>query len=356
MAKAFTIPKEPAFSTRVGPRAGYGSDAMTKKIFGPQTPRKFAGGGYLDSPNFQRSIGTDRKMGSQMESAARKAKSVMSPKQKIGIATQNINHGALDLPVAGLNKFAGHKKGGIMESKRMVQKEVAFMEKKGAPKSMIKHEKSEAKGYASGGSVGFKQAFREARNNGDDTFTWNGKKYTTELAKPAAKPKGLSESGKQAKDLYENYANAAKVTREQAKSSYDPDQLNAAADEFESKARQYGQGYANAAGFKRGGSIGGYAKGGNIRSEKEIQDDQDSMGARHVFAKGGGIRGNTGYQGRGIMENRSASGDSRAGENKKIQKRGLTEGRVVKMATGGSVKMARGGGCESRGKTRGKYI
>jgi hypothetical protein len=34
----------------------------------------------------------------------------------------------------------------MKESKAMVGKEIAFMKKKGAPKSMIKHEKAEAKG------------------------------------------------------------------------------------------------------------------------------------------------------------------------------------------------------------------
>jgi hypothetical protein len=277
MAKAFIVPKERAFSTRVGPRTGYGSDAMTQKVFGSKASKGFAGGGYLTNPDFQRKLGVGRSMGPQMESANRKAKSVMAPKKKVSIATQNVNHGALDLPVAGLNKYAGHKEGGIMKSTK----------------------------FASGGSTSFKSAFREARNAGDSTFMWSGKKYTTELAKPKAaepKKKELSDSGKQAKDLYENYANAAKVTREQAKTSYDPNQLNAAADDYESKARQFGQGYANAAntGFKRGGSIKGFAKGGGIES------------------------------------------------------RGKTKGTVIKMATGGIVKLARGGGIEARGKTRGK--
>jgi hypothetical protein len=41
------------------------------------------------------------------------------------------------------------------ESKNMVKKEVSFMKKKGAPKSMIKHEESEMKTakYAKGGMV-----------------------------------------------------------------------------------------------------------------------------------------------------------------------------------------------------------
>jgi len=54
-------------------------------------------------------------------------------------------------------------KGGEMkESKAMMGKELAFMKKKGAPKSMIKHEMAEAKGMkkmASGGlAAGHKSA------------------------------------------------------------------------------------------------------------------------------------------------------------------------------------------------------
>lgn len=60
------------------------------------------------------------------------------------------------------------ERGGEMkESKKMVGKELAFMKKKGAPKSMIKHEMAEAgmkhsgkaKGYAAGGlAAGHKAA------------------------------------------------------------------------------------------------------------------------------------------------------------------------------------------------------
>lgn len=43
-------------------------------------------------------------------------------------------------------------KGGEMkESKAMMQKEIGFMKKAGAPKSMIKHEMAEAKGMKKGG-------------------------------------------------------------------------------------------------------------------------------------------------------------------------------------------------------------
>ena len=63
------------------------------------------------------------------------------------------------IPRSVAEKFVGpkaHAEGGIMkESKKMVGKELAFMKKKGAPKSMIKHEMAEAKGkgYAKGGGI-----------------------------------------------------------------------------------------------------------------------------------------------------------------------------------------------------------
>lgn len=46
-------------------------------------------------------------------------------------------------------KFKG---GGMAESKAMVKKEIGFMKKKGAPKSMVKHEMAEA-GMKKGGGV-----------------------------------------------------------------------------------------------------------------------------------------------------------------------------------------------------------
>ena len=61
------------------------------------------------------------------------------------------------IPQSVGKKFETHKAEGgtVKESKAMVAKEMAFMKKKGAPKSMIKHEMAEAKGkgYARGGGI-----------------------------------------------------------------------------------------------------------------------------------------------------------------------------------------------------------
>jgi hypothetical protein len=55
---------------------------------------------------------------------------------------------------AAADKGRKFKGGGEMaESKAMVGKEMAFMKKKGAPKSMMKHEQAEMKGYAKGGGI-----------------------------------------------------------------------------------------------------------------------------------------------------------------------------------------------------------
>ena len=62
------------------------------------------------------------------------------------------------IPQSVGKKFEAHKaEGGTVkkESPEMMKKEVSFMKKKGAPKSMIKHEMAEAKGkgYARGGGI-----------------------------------------------------------------------------------------------------------------------------------------------------------------------------------------------------------
>jgi len=60
-------------------------------------------------------------------------------------------------PTTEHGKSALFKRGGEMkESKAMVKKEVGFMKKAGAPKSMIKHEMAEMKGMKSGGRAASK--------------------------------------------------------------------------------------------------------------------------------------------------------------------------------------------------------
>jgi hypothetical protein len=50
----------------------------------------------------------------------------------------------------------------MKESKAMMKKEVSFMKKKGAPKSMLKHEMAEMRGMKKGGMAKSGGSFRKA--------------------------------------------------------------------------------------------------------------------------------------------------------------------------------------------------
>ena len=65
-----------------------------------------------------------------------------------------VDRQVVNKPKTDHGKQALFKRGGEMkESKAMVGKEMAFMKKKGAPASMMKHEKAEMMGMKKGGGV-----------------------------------------------------------------------------------------------------------------------------------------------------------------------------------------------------------
>ena len=123
-------------------------------------------------------------------------------------------------------------------------------------------------------------------------------------------------------------------------------------------------------GMNMGGMTRKFGKGGmhKMPDGKMMKNSAMNMGGMAGMKKGGmpmkdgkpafmmGKKMNMGGMAKGTNMNPkgSTSGSSRAGENTKIQKRGLTEGRVIKMASGGSVSSAsrRADGIAQRGKTR----
>ena len=121
-------------------------------------------------------------------------------------------------------------------------------------------------------------------------------------------------------------------------------------------------------GMKKGGMTRKFGKGGmhKMPDGKMMKNSAMNMGGMAGMKKGGmpmkdgkpafmmgkkmNMGGMAGYAKGGNMNAKgSMSGSSKAGENTKIQKKGLTEGKVIKMASGGSVD-----GIAQRGKTRGK--
>ena len=104
----------------------------------------------------------------------------------------------------GANKL--FKEGGDMkESKGMMKKEVGFMKKAGAPKSMIKHEEAEMKGMkyggktkkmASGGITTAKMGAVRTAAPSRDGLAAKGKTKGTQVKMTGAKPLGMKKGGK----------------------------------------------------------------------------------------------------------------------------------------------------------------
>jgi hypothetical protein len=116
---------------------------------------------------------------------------VTNPKQAI----------AIGLSEAGISKKA--KGGAMKESMKKVKEEVAFMKKKGAPKSMIKHEMAEAgmkhggkvKKMAMGGVAASKMGSVKTAAPSRDGVATKGKTKGT-MVKMAGSAKGMKYGGK----------------------------------------------------------------------------------------------------------------------------------------------------------------
>lgn len=91
------------------------------------------------------------------------------------------------------------KGGGMAESKAMTKKEVGFMKKAGAPKSMIKHEESEMKKMANGGITSAKMGAVKSGGNkgkGEHAIQSKGISKGTMVKMSGSKPLGMKKGGK----------------------------------------------------------------------------------------------------------------------------------------------------------------
>jgi hypothetical protein len=105
------------------------------------------------SPSFAKKAGVPQSVGKDF-AAADKGKTFKhggGMKKYADGGMPMVNKGGKMVPSFAADGVGKMAKGG--EPKKMIGKEVAFMKKKGAPASMIKHEKAEMEGYARGGKV-----------------------------------------------------------------------------------------------------------------------------------------------------------------------------------------------------------
>ena len=105
---------------------------------------------------------------------------------------------AINKPKTNQGKQELFSRGGDMkESKEMMKKEVSFMKKKGAPKSMIKHEMKEAgmKKMANGGITTAKMGAVKTAAPSKDGVATKGKTKGTMVKMGASKPLGMKKGG-----------------------------------------------------------------------------------------------------------------------------------------------------------------
>ncbi len=180
----YDVGKDPFLNSRKGGtftdkemKDGLTKEEIMRKTTPKETPKKYAAGGNVKKfAAGGMSAAAPRNSIDQMKQAANLVKTVKNEAAKRGMVsarpmggygTAGLGRAAMGAlrgmgggtgttsplgnvgnAVAGVGKgMFGMKRGGkVGESKEMVEKEMAFMKKKGAPKSMMKHEKEEAKG------------------------------------------------------------------------------------------------------------------------------------------------------------------------------------------------------------------
>jgi hypothetical protein len=235
------------------------------------------------------------------------------------INKQDTKHGMLDLPVANLNRMAGMKGGGSVRK----FKEGGTMENLDTSQT-------------------FKDAFKEARKEGVGTFTWQGKKYNTELAAPKAKAAAPSGSIKATPS--EETLGGAQTGRTFNRRIQDvPTQSPASKPraDYEDTAVPYKtlSERSKVAPSRLQSAITSMREGSDTPTPTSGSSMKDEMGMK----KGGMPM----KDGKPAFMKKFAKGGG-------IESRGKTKGTIIRMAAGGSVGSAsrRADGIAQRGKTK----
>lgn len=236
---------------------------------------------------------------------------------KAKLNKQDTKHGKMDMPFTNLNRFAGMNKGGNV-------KRYAEGGDDGLDEKLNQNLNTAIKD-----STTFGDAFKSARSGGEKTFMWRGKSYSTELAKgtkgDVAEKKALAKSPGLGQEIAaENARNPpmGSPTRLATRTS-NPITKNTP------EVRPIGQ-----ARF-------GMKKGGNVKESKSMMNKEVAF-----FKKKGAPASMVKHEQKEAKEMKFAKGGG-------IESRGKTKGTVIRMASGGSVS-ARADGIASKGKTKGK--
>ncbi len=117
--------------------------------------------------------------------------------KKFGSSGTRPDRQVVNRPKTDHGEMALFKRGGEMkESKAMVKKEIGFMKKAGAPKSMIKHEAAEMGAMKKGGKVKkMASGGLAAGHKSADGIASKGKTKAMKPAMKGGKPLGMKKGG-----------------------------------------------------------------------------------------------------------------------------------------------------------------
>ncbi len=273
------------------------------------------------------------------------------------IGKQDTRHGKIDLPFHKLNRFAGMNAGG----------------------SVKKYTKGDVVRLGEGAKTqSFGEAFKEARASGADTFTWRGKKYTTEVAKSEHKSdssapsivmdsqqsysarggKGVTPAGARSITLDSTGSYAA--PRGKAATDYDQGEVG--------RRLRFAPDTTQSAGYDVDVPVDARKKGGTVKESKAMVKKEvgfmKKKGApasmiKHEMAEMKGMKkGGFMRPKKDIAADQMAMAPYKKGgamaRGGGIESKGKTKGTMIKMAGGGYVRAA--DGCATKGKTKGKMV
>ena len=326
------------------------------------------------SPSFAKKVGVSQSVGKDF-AAADKGKTFAKggvTQQKIN--KQNTRHGMMDLPVANLNRFAGMKKGGIMKKRRFgsggdtgdQDMENAGYDKSGEGEDAV-YRKSSATGVTASNETSapkkeaaVKPKMAESSRSLAKTSATTQQPDETKSG-PPEDTRGVSgmPSRKYVSKLTDQQKsdNADRLAKEAALMAVTGGAGTVARGVYRvgqaaNKARKLGLEKGNAAATGEGAAWGDFSssaatKGQNLRnryrdSEKTIKKNPDG------YKKGGAV----------MKESKGMMGKEVAFMKKKGAPASMIKHEKAEMGMkrGGMMKYAKGGGIESRGKTKGTII
>ena len=222
----------------------------------------------------------------------------------------------------------------------------------------------------------FGAAFKAAQKDEGNTFMWRGKRYTKDMAKPKPKSEPKAEmaevtvTGKRgvpsALDRDEDKLPRVQRKGESAEDYMDPTGAKRAA--VKERDRRTAEKLASNLGgtpARAGLSLVGEGLAGGLGAAKaaEYWRDKASIGELIRSGKFGGYKkggkvkkyaegGNVNYSANEVSRMKPATPENTKRLQDRARKLGASEASIAKATKG----YARGGGIESRGKTRGKFV